>query len=462
MAHIIEIMKLEELLQATPEHQITMFQALTNRNHLLTKINGIDLWIYDVENNMFNVMFRDGEGNVRSSTHPILDYEETPEGIINPSRPLCKESQIRWNAMLHNLSVDPSLPEEGHIDLDYKNRTRRVRSYYKVSKDAEGKIKFISGTSEDISKTQEHMKAVIESQNEYIRVINGLKSTFKSIIYIDLQDYSFKLLESSMRMRNFAEQFTNAQEFIDDLIAKTFLPEYKQEIKELSSLDTIKQRLADRRYISFEYQNTEMTWLKLKVLPAEYTPQGELTHIIVTSEIVDEEHKTLDQLKIKSERDGLTGLYNRSTGVAQIEQQLHEESGLLALFDCDKFKLINDTYGHLVGDKVLIVVAQTLQKVFEGQVVFRLGGDEFVSYLTQSFIDKKAAEGINTLGIFQQLRAELSNVDIPELCGQCPSISFGVAKSDKDNLLPFDELYKTADISLYQCKKYGRIDLHKM
>ena len=283
MAHIIEIMKLEELLQATPEHQITMFQALTNRNHLLTKINGIDLWIYDVENNMFNVMFRDGAGNVQSSTHPILDYEETPEGKIYPSRPLCKESQIRWNALLLNLSVDPSLPEEGYIDLDYKNRSRRVRSYYKVSKDAEGKIKFISGTSEDISKTQEHMKAVIESQNEYIRVINGLKSTFESIIYIDLQDHSFKLLESSMRMRNFAEQFTNAQEFIDDLIEKTFLPEYKQEIKELSSLDTIKQRLADRRYISFEYQNTEMTWLKLKVLPAEFTPQGELTHIIVTS-----------------------------------------------------------------------------------------------------------------------------------------------------------------------------------
>ena len=455
-------MKLENLLKATPEQQVCMFKALSNRNQLLTKINGIDLWIYEVENNMFHVMFRDGAGNVQSSSHPILPYEETPEGVVNPSRPLSRESQSRWNDLLHNLSTDPTLPEEGHIDLDYKDRSRRVRSYYKVTKDVNGNIQYLSGTSEDISKTQEHMKAVIESQNEYIRIINGLKSTYESILYIDLQDHSFKLLEASLPMRRFAERYSNAQEFICDLIDKTFLPEYRKKFKELSNLVSIKEKLANRHSVSFEYQNTEQTWIKLRVHPAEYTPQGDLTHIILTAEIVDEEHKTLDQLKLRSERDGLTGLYNRATGVAQIESQLIEESGILSLFDCDKFKLINDTFGHLVGDKVLILVAQTLQKVFEGQVVFRLGGDEFVCYLTQSFIDRKAQEGIDTLGIFMQLRHELHNADIPELCGQCPSVSFGVAKSNKDNLVPFDELYKTADISLYQCKKYGRIDLHKM
>ena len=64
-------MKLEDLLQATHEKQASMFRALNSRNYLLTKINGIDLWIYDVETKMFHVMFRDGSGNVQSSSHPI-------------------------------------------------------------------------------------------------------------------------------------------------------------------------------------------------------------------------------------------------------------------------------------------------------------------------------------------------------------------------------------------------------
>lgn len=455
-------MKLEDLLQATHEKQASMFRALNSRNYLLTKINGIDLWIYDVETKMFHVMFRDGSGNVQSSSHPILDYDETAEGKFNAGRPLCRESQKRWNDLLYRLSIDPSMPEEGYIDLDYKDRSRRIRSHYTVTKDTNGNIEYITGTSEDISKTQEHMHSVIESQNEYISIINGLKSTFDSILYINLTDHSFKFLEGTMAMRNLSEQHTNALDYLKELSSKLVMPEYQDKFDILSNPDELKSRLESGRSVSFEFQDIDKVWIKLRIHPAEYTAQGDLTHVILTTEVVDEEHKTLDQLKMRSEHDGLTGLYNRAAGVALIEDLLRKESGILALFDCDKFKLINDSFGHLVGDKVLIVVAQTLQKVFEDQVVFRLGGDEFVCFLQQSFIDRKAEEGLNTIGIFKQLHEELQKVDIPEMCGQCPSASFGVARSDKDHLIEFDELYKTADISLYQCKKYGRNDLHKM
>ena len=455
-------MKLEDLLQATQEKQASMFRAMNCRNYLLTKINGIDLWIYDVETKLFHVMFRDGSGNVLSSSHPILDYDETTDEESNAGRPLTRESQKRWNDLLYRLSIDPSMPEEGYIDLDYKNYLRRIRSHYTVTKDTKGNIEYVSGTSEDISKTQEHMQSVIERQNEYIRIINGLKSTFDSIFYINITDYSFRFLEGTMEMRNLAEQQTNALGYIKKLSSKLVLPEHQNRLAILRNPEELKAKLKSGSSISIEFQNIDNIWIKLRIHPAEYTAQGDLTHVILTTEVVDEEHKTLDQLKMRSEHDGLTGIYNRAAGVALIEDLMHKESGILALFDCDKFKLINDSFGHLVGDKVLIIVAQTLQKVFEGQVVFRLGGDEFVCYLQQSFIDRKAKEGLKTIDIFKQLREELQKVDIPEMCGQCPSASFGVARSDKDHLIEFDELYKTADISLYQCKKYGRNDLHKM
>lgn len=61
---------------------------------------------------------------------------------------------------------------------------------------------------------------------------------------------------------------------------------------------------------------------------------------------------------------------------------IERKAGLLCLIDCDKFKSINDTYGHAVGDKVIIAIAETLQKLcHDKNVAFRLGGDEFAIFM---------------------------------------------------------------------------------
>ena len=66
--------------------------------------------------------------------------------------------------------------------------------------------------------------------------------------------------------------------------------------------------------------------------------------------------------------------------------------GLLCLIDCDKFKTINDTYGHSTGDKVIIAVAETMQKSCRDKdVVLRLGGDEFAVFMPE-MREKAAAE----------------------------------------------------------------------
>ena len=81
----------------------------------------------------------------------------------------------------------------------------------------------------------------------------------------------------------------------------------------------------------------------------------------------------------------MTGLYNRGSGERQISHLLQEKTGgLLCLIDCDKFKTINDTYGHSTGDKVIIAVAETMQKSCRDKdVVLRLGGDEFAVFMPE-------------------------------------------------------------------------------
>lgn len=65
-----------------------------------------------------------------------------------------------------------------------------------------------------------------------------------------------------------------------------------------------------------------------------------------------------------AQTDLMTGIYNRGHGESLIEQSLHNKvKGMMCIIDCDEFKSINDTYGHSVGDDVIIAIAHTLQNV---------------------------------------------------------------------------------------------------
>lgn len=90
-----------------------------------------------------------------------------------------------------------------------------------------------------------------------------------------------------------------------------------------------------------------------------------------------------------SETDALTGLYNRRAAEDHISRQMQEDGKNpdcvrpLISIDLDKFKQVNDTYGHLEGDALLIAVADTLRtSVRSYDIVGRIGGDEFVVYLS--------------------------------------------------------------------------------
>ena len=92
-----------------------------------------------------------------------------------------------------------------------------------------------------------------------------------------------------------------------------------------------------------------------------------------------------DRLRNKAERDLLTNLLNKKTFESNVENLLSNagEIGALLIIDLDNFKTVNDTLGHMVGDRVLSDVAEGMRETFRQQdYLGRIGGDEFAVYLT--------------------------------------------------------------------------------
>jgi len=177
-------------------------------------------------------------------------------------------------------------------------------------------------------------------------------------------------------------------------------------------------------------------------------------------------YRNFQNLLDYSERDSLTGLLNRKTFEDQLARMLQypceqepphggqperrqhheEEKQWLAVVDVDHFKAVNDTFGHLYGDEVLILIANQLQASFRAQDrVFRFGGEEFVVLLRATTLD-------NARRIIDRFRANVEAYDFPQVGRVTVSVGFV-------SISPFDSPVVTlghADQALYFAKTHGR------
>ena len=180
---------------------------------------------------------------------------------------------------------------------------------------------------------------------------------------------------------------------------------------------------------------------------------------IVTHEDISERTRLESQLSFLARHDDLTKLPNRTALRERVQDVLQERRAddygfALHMLDLDRFKLINDTLGHPIGDLLLKDVAQRLSNVVrDGDVVARLGGDEFV-VLQVLHRDEYEAEVLaqRLIGALEE-PFNLAGHD----CGIGTSI--GIALSPRDGT-DFDQLLKNADLALYRSKEDGRGTYH--
>ena len=172
----------------------------------------------------------------------------------------------------------------------------------------------------------------------------------------------------------------------------------------------------------------------------------------------------------KTKRDKLTGLFNRETLNHELNKILFASHGsplhtqvtnnrraegaklsFAGLIDIDLFKSINDQFGHLFGDEILIIISRLLAETFSRQddMVFRYGGEEFVAIVTAT-----TREGADF--IFERLRQKIENFNFPQIDKLTISIGFSSAKQQQTAA----NLLGEADQALYYAKKNGRNAIH--
>lgn len=161
------------------------------------------------------------------------------------------------------------------------------------------------------------------------------------------------------------------------------------------------------------------------------------------------------EIKQKTMVDSLTGLYNRNYAQNRIGELLSSgHKGTLFMIDLDNFKQINDTYGHIVGDKTLQLFAEILRKNSrDNDVLCRLGGDEFVAFYTDMTEKENALhKAQNILNMFcdRTMRIGYSNA---------ATVSIGISQYPDDGK-DFQTLYQNADKSLYYIKNNGKNSYH--
>lgn len=169
----------------------------------------------------------------------------------------------------------------------------------------------------------------------------------------------------------------------------------------------------------------------------------------------------------ESEQDNLTGLYNRRTFEQKLKQLLYyqakpvvapktidaerrkdnlDNNAWLAMLDIDHFKRVNDNFGHVYGDEVLLIFSQKMREIFRhNDLLFRFGGEEFVVVLEP--IDLAGA-----LLALQRFRQTIADYEFPRV-GHV-TVSLGFAKVEKDDY-PLAILNR-ADKALYYAKNAGR------
>lgn len=164
----------------------------------------------------------------------------------------------------------------------------------------------------------------------------------------------------------------------------------------------------------------------------------------VTEKIIFEQ-----KLKELNSTDTLTRLYNRRAGVEIIEKLLNEQSidRAFMLLDLNKFKHINDEYGHQVGDDVLREFSMAIKRsIYDTDIAMRLGGDEFIIFLANVHNEEQVK------GFLNKFLANVENIKVRDF-NEKITASIGVTIIKEKTT--FDKLYAKTDKIMYDVKQSG-------
>lgn len=200
--------------------------------------------------------------------------------------------------------------------------------------------------------------------------------------------------------------------------------------------------------------NNDYVWVSCVIL---YLLNDEMTmdYILMLIKNIDEKKKLELECTQLARRDAMTRLYNKTYVqriiVEELEKVTYGNSAALLIVDIDNFKNVNDMFGHLMGDKVIIEFAnRILESTREDDIVGRIGGDEFVVYL------KNVSSRDVLIHKIQRIIANLEFQFVDKDVNTHICCSIGAVLCSSGSVMDYTEIYQKADRSLYLAKNNGK------
>ncbi|MCA1636105.1 MAG: EAL domain-containing protein [Acidobacteria bacterium] len=244
-----------------------------------------------------------------------------------------------------------------------------------------------------------------------------------------------ELLASNFQKIAHAEDLANVQENLGHLIE-----------------GKINSFQAEQRYV---HQSGREVWVHVGASVVHNT-EGHTPHLIFQIQDITDRKRAEEQLLHDAFHDALTGLPNRALFMDHAKMAIHrsrrdETRIFAALFlDLDRFKVINDSLGHMVGDQLLVGIARRLETCLRpGDTVARLGGDEFTILLEDLLETEDAVEIAVRV---QEIVSQPFNIGGHEVC---TTASIGIAASTI-GYVHADDLLRDADTAMYRAKLLGK------
>lgn len=307
-----------------------------------------------------------------------------------------------------------------------------------------GSIVFQGVTEADILKSIDTIKSTLPFFNLKI----------KGLVERELLETKIRIINERQLSYELSEQGDVIQ--ISSALANTLGYEAHELLgKKPDFFNNANESIANAKEIQIIKKDGENVWVKTETVPTQDILGEHSGGYICFQQNISRE-KLIEEMAL---RDELTNLYNRRF-FNQIFSKLIDSAKrnnnylILMVIDIDNFKKYNDTYGHHEGDKALALTAKTIVQSFKrkGDYVFRLGGEEFgvLCNVTQP-------EDAEVLANF--CRQSIQDLQIPHTGSiehKVVTISTGLVIINNSNLLDADEIYKTADVALYEAKSCGR------
>lgn len=294
---------------------------------------------------------------------------------------------------------------------------------------------------QDITQENFLLQELYQSREEMMRI---LKTTTMAV-------FQYDPMTDEIHQSNYSIEGTSKIYHIDDLF-NLFAKTGRIESESIPLLKDCFYRVKKGEHAASvtlrctKHNSSEWVWFKLSLFDYEDESSNE-RKVFGYIQDINNDMKRQEKLRKQAQKDALTGILNVGAGRSKIQKLLnkkdHTQKAML-MMDVDDFKNVNDTYGHIVGDKTLKRFAEILTHVFhKNSVVYRVGGDEFSVFLSHL---NNAEEEIEQL--IEKFHAEIQAAKT-----EFPFLSISVGIYITDSCESYEQFYVAADKALYQSKR---------